>query len=293
MPLTLVKTANFGSGKLTLQPTLSGQLKDAANVNVGAPVSGAAITHQGSGIYSASFTLPDSYTIGGILWTPGDGSGNIYEEVNKAEEVGVNVVTTLAGLGAHAITVSVLTTAAVPIPGQIVVIRDSADATTVAWGVTDASGQIVFNLNAATYKVRINSTAGYVPLATQTLVVSAPASVTYNLAAQSYTEPLSPSMCVVRFWVYHNGIPLKNSKVEAKIIDKNTAINSAVLALQIDNKVTDERGYAELQLVRGASVVKGTGKYRITVSDPLGVVMSTFDAIIPNVATVDYEDLIV
>ena len=94
----------------------------------------------------------------------------------------LNVIDITGTNGLFSATINVVDNLGGLIADTLVNIRDAAQTRTIGWGRTNSSGAIVFYLNAGTYKVIVQSPAGYSTLAVQTLVVSGDGPVTYTLS---------------------------------------------------------------------------------------------------------------
>lgn len=193
-----------------------------------------------------------------------------------------------SGLGQYAITVRVQS-ASVAVPNAQVTVSQSGN--TVAWATANSQGDTVFALNAGTYSVLVQPpNSSYSPLAVQTLVVSATATVTYSLTQQSITPPASPGLCVVRFFVLDAGVPVANARVQVEIVDANPMVDSALIARTSRFGTTDVGGVVDLTMIQQASFTRG-GKYKITVTDPLGRVLHSRQVTVPATGTIYAEDL--
>ena len=108
----------------------------------------------------------------------------------------------------------------------------------------------------------------------------------------------TPGLCTVRFIVYENDgeTPIQNARVEAKL-DKNVAINNVLLTNVKSVGLTNSIGIVDLVLVQGDSIVKGNKNYTFRVWDSGDLdsctPVSEFKAIVPSVASINAEDLIV
>ena len=86
MPLTVVKSANFGKTRGGLA-TVGYTLYNASGAEVAArSTTGVHELGTGTGIYAASVTFPDSFA-GSVLWDTGQGASTVYasEEQNFAD----------------------------------------------------------------------------------------------------------------------------------------------------------------------------------------------------------------
>lgn len=202
------------------------------------------------------------------------------------------------GTGQFQVTLTVRDDLAAPIPGLPVTVRNNAMTDPpLAWGVTDAAGQVQFWLNnspgGSPYKVGIGANPSYVSIPTQNLVVAGTTTpAAYVLNRQSTTPPVAVGLCTVRFYCTLNGRPQAGHRVKAALARGNQAANNQLLSNQIDEDTSDAAGIAELQLARLDQFVKGSGVYQITVTAPDNTVTHDVKVTIPNADTANFEDLI-
>lgn len=166
-----------------------------------------------------------------------------------------------------------------PIPGVQVVIRNVAETSIVAWGVTDANGLVFLSLNPGTYHVLLRSTVHYEPLAAQELVVAGAFNPTYALEPQQPAPPpLLAGFCIVHLSAVNlQGYPVQGVEARFQLlvssaaeVDGDRFIVFADITARTDadgdlvDPVTGEKG---VMILRSDSVlphdIAATKKWRI------------------------------
>jgi hypothetical protein len=158
------------------------------------------------------------------------------------------------GTGSNTVTITVQDNALAPIPGRMVTVKNAAETATIAGPLaTNGAGQVVFNLDADTYKILVASTPTYLPLPAQTLVVTTTTAVTYTLTPVSTSTPSAPSLAVVSgSLTYLTGAPAVGVDVIFQTEFRKGA-EDGVLLLTVGLPVTvttDTQGFFSTELVR-------------------------------------------
>lgn len=197
-----------------------------------------------------------------------------------------------SGSGAYLITVTVQNSSAEAVQGALVTVQNSAGTANVAWGSTDANGQAIFALDAATYSVLVQGpSTAYASLAAQSLIVSANASVTYTLTAQSIDPPATAGLCTVRFLVQNSsGTAVQGAKVVAELIDDNPMVDTALISRSQLTGTTNASGYVDLVMIQKASFTKG-GTYSVQVTTGSRVIHKR-NVTVPTLGSCYAEDLV-
>jgi hypothetical protein len=171
-----------------------------------------------------------------------------------AGSVGAAIDAVAVPAGLRQITISVVDGVAAPVADVNVAIYDSGNTAMVTRGDTDAGGQLVVNLDDATYKVRLMK-GGYTFTTPQTLVVSADASAEYTATEYTPTPASSPDLCMVFGTLLDaGGNALEGATVRVRT-DAPDAVSGNQLTTGTVEATTDATGYFELELVRNAEVV--------------------------------------
>jgi len=155
-------------------------------------------------------------------------------------------------------------------------------------GTTDENGEIVFNLDDATYTIAITK-SGY-SFSGTTEAIDQDESFTYSMTQVSITPPSDPSLCTFATYLFRNGSAVQGGTFEANLIGTNNSSDGIVLSKKVVSATTDANGYAELELVRLDAITDGSGIYRIIVKDSDGTVCTDVKITIPNVSTALLED---
>lgn len=201
--------------------------------------------------------------------------------------------TSTTGSGLYLITITVEDDSAAPVAGASVTIQNAAGTANVAWSTTDADGEVIFALDAATYKVLVRGVStAYASLAAQTLVVTAAASVTYTLTAQSIDPPATAGLCTVRFLVQNSsGAAVQGAKVFAELIDDNPTVDTALISRSVLTGTTNASGYVDLTMIQLASFING-GTYSVRVTDSAGKLIHSRNVTVPTLDSCYAEDLV-
>ncbi|MBI3909679.1 MAG: hypothetical protein HY320_01940 [Armatimonadetes bacterium] len=260
MAYSLYKTVGFGSGKAGLA-TVGSQLFNADGTANGARVT-AGIQDLGGGAYGALATFPDAFR-GRITWDTGEGTpAKASEEINPegaSEYLDVKVSSrTTLGNGANSVTLT-LQDDAVPaqrVPNRRVTVKNAAETATLAVGDTDASGQIIFNLDDSTYHILVETTPAHAALPAQTLVVSGTTSATYTLTKLSPGLPASPSLCRVYGYLKKPDGSVAASIPVEFVLRGSGAFKAAgnVVVVKAVTATTDASGYFQADLTRSSAL---------------------------------------
>jgi hypothetical protein len=158
------------------------------------------------------------------------------------------------GSGARTITITINDAGASPVAGVAVDIYDSGNTVFQQRLTTNVNGQVVFNLDDATYTVR-QFKAQYTPdNAAETLVVTADAGVTYTGTVWTAPSASDPSLCTV--WGYlldASGAAIVNAEVRFWA-DVQIASGDNQIGVKSLSVVTDANGYFEQDLIRSVTV---------------------------------------
>lgn len=181
---------------------------------------------------------------------------------------------------------------AAAVVGATVTVKQGA--TTVAWGYTNGSGEMLFGLNDGDYTYTVTAGSGYVPQTDVSFTVAADASVPVSLDVQTPSPPATPGLCTVAFTVRNpvGGALVAGATVTAQLVGHNVCADDTLLTRQIGTGTTNGAGYVELQLVRHDFVVKGKGVYRFQATDPNGLLFFDFIAVVPAQDTATMADLV-
>lgn len=201
--------------------------------------------------------------------------------------VPISIIASQLGTGATAL-VATVTNNAVAIPAAVVTV--SSGSTLVAWGPTNSSGQITFQLAAGTYSVSVQSSPGYQPFTPVSVTVPQSTSVSLALQSQSITPPQDPGLCAVRFLVLDKGVPVQGAKVRVELEDSNPMVNTALISRATTNGTTNAQGIVDLTMIQTASFTRG-GVYQVVVSDPQGRRLHDRRVTVPTVSSTFAEDL--
>lgn len=193
------------------------------------------------------------------------------------------------GSGTYALTVTVRDEDLVAVPGVIVTVLQSG--TQVAWGTTAPNGQVVFNLNAATYQLTISASSSYQPESPATVSVSGNTSSVITLTAQSITPPASPGVCTVRFTVVDaDGDSVEDARVVVWLEDDNSLIEGAMVSREKVVGTTNADGYVDLDMIQFTEFELG-GTYIVQVSDNRGRRLHERRVRVPTLATCTADQL--
>jgi hypothetical protein len=187
--------------------------------------------------------------------------------------------------GAYTVTITV-TDGTSPVENATVRVSRSGQQGTAQ---TNASGEVVFALDAATWDVTI-TLAGFQPFAT-TLAVAGNISQAYALTGNLFALPAEAPLCRLDAVVRINGVPVQGAKIQAKLKNRNSATNDVVQSTVEDTATTDANGYASLSLLQPSAFVTGDGVYVIEAYHEDETIWS-ISAVMPDAVSVNIEDLL-
>lgn len=187
--------------------------------------------------------------------------------------------------GAYTVTITV-TDGTSPVENATVRVSRSGQQGTAQ---TNASGEVVFALDAATWGITI-TLAGFQPFAT-TLAVSGNTAQTYALTGNLFSLPAIAPLCRLDAVVRINGVPVEGAKIQARLKNRNSATDSVVQSTVKDTATTDANGYASLSLLQQSSFVDGDGIYTIEAYHENQTIWS-ITAAMPAAVSVNVEDLL-
>lgn len=298
MAYTLDFNLALGAGNAGL--TLAAQLLDTTGANVGSAVT-TGFFEVGGGNYLWHYAaFPDGHRGGVKFSTSPGGVLKAFAAINPqdAENLDIKVSTRqpiIAGAGANSVTITLQTSGAVPIPGQNVTVKNSAETAVIAGPVlTNASGQAVFALDNGTYHVLVSSTAAYAPLAAQTLVVAGTTTATYTLTPFTAGAPASPSLCrIFGFLKKLDGTAAVGAEVAFRLTDSSPfrAAGNTVVVTEVKT-TTDGSGYFQADLTRSSQltpVVSGASS-QYWVQAPDADLLASFT--VPDATSADLASLV-
>lgn len=212
-----------------------------------------------------------------------------------AVKIGQSSATALLGSGDCSVTVSVTDNHAVPIRFAVVNVYGSAGESLGIYGVTNALGEIEFQLNAGSYLVAIGSVAGFESHTPEAITVGGGAiEVPVMLTRSPTIAPSNPALCIVRCRIVNaGGKPLRNAIVEAVPLSRTTSYDQVLVTLVVTSATTNEEGYCELVLPRAASLIGNENKqYRFTVRYETRAVFASFVGLVPDTSEAWLEDIL-
>ncbi len=170
------------------------------------------------------------------------------------------------GSGTYTITIHVKDSATlVSIPNALVSVQRSG--APIVWAFTDAVGNAVFVLNAATYSFNV-SMFGYAAAAAVPLVVTANATTEQTLVAVSVAPPSVPNLCSIAFNVLKpNGDPAPGVIISMRLLNELVRAPVSLVTQQTTKGITDSNG--QLTLIVIQSSVLSDGRYELLIVDPL------------------------
>lgn len=186
-----------------------------------------------------------------------------------------------------------------PIPGTFVEVYDATSTTKVAFGYTNASGQITFELFDGAYKVYLSKIGQYVFTVPEDLTVVAglapppDVEVTYEGTLFNPSSPPSPSVCIVYGWERAPDGGGLAVEVEAEIMASTYFLSAnphVIRKVATVSAVTHVNGpgYWELALTRSSEFAGDEEvTYRFSIDEqPQG------DYVAPDVGSIPFRQLI-
>jgi hypothetical protein len=253
----------------------------------GAEVSGSipvTITELGNGDYATVFT-PNLTGRWLIIITHAtffpEGKRNDYDVYNQLfDDIDG------AGSGSNIVTFTVQEVGSGPlIPDCTVQIFDATLTTLYAFGLTDAAGQLLRNLDDGNYKVMLKKLGQYTfdPLP-KDLVVSGATPVLYEGAPFNPSSPPSPGTCVVWGFLHDISDDPAARDVVANLVDYKFFTTGGIQVIKSAKTVTaGPDGYWELVLNRSGEYTAENVKYSFKVG---GVSMCEY--IIPDIDNINF-----
>ena len=196
------------------------------------------------------------------------------------------------GSGPNRLTITAIDGDSVPVAGVMVDLLDSNDNRLGLFATTDAFGVVVFDLQAATYKATIRSTAGLLLSAPVVMAVGADVSYNLPLVRTETTIQASPDLCIVATYVLDSALnPVPGAVVTANVSNDATLVDDAIATRILTQTVADANGYFQLRLPRQDQFTAG-GRYTINVKAANGAdIFRTVTGFIPNQATCNLKDI--
>lgn len=188
-------------------------------------------------------------------------AGEIDTELSSSHGAGSWLSSTV-GSGAKAITFNIKDGSANNLEGVNVCVHNAAndESPEYACGQTDTDGNAPeFNLDAATYSVRLTK-AGAIVSETETVVITADATVNLTVVAQTVSNPTDPDVCRLRIYPITLGnaditdiaTSIKISSKEALMIVEDQVISNTSSTFTYDSSTTPDSYYFDA--VRTATV---------------------------------------
>jgi hypothetical protein len=207
---------------MTTGETVTVVLYDKAGASV--PLTAGTATEIGTtGVFSWSLTdittPPTAYEDYAIVFT-GSVTGARVDEFRVAGWPDTLVSHAVGATGASAVTITIEDQSTNTIPSVGVNIYDATNTTLLTSGVTNASGQIVFNLNDGSYKVRLIKNLVTFN-ATEDLTVAGDGSQTYTGTVLTITAPVEPNTCRVYDYAFNQAgsNPVQSIDATASIVE--------------------------------------------------------------------------
>ena len=183
------------------------------------------------------------------------GSTTHYREYEVTTYTTDELYTLVSGqVGANSMTITV-SDGASAVPGMNVNVYNSANTVFLAAGVTDASGQITFVLDAGSYKLRLYKLGIATTSADLTITADATQTTTVVVAATSVTAPTTPSVCkLFADFVKLDGTAISGMIVRVENLYQVTA--NMNVAERETKYSTSTLGHVEFDVVQGTKITR-------------------------------------
>jgi hypothetical protein len=133
---------------------------------------------------------------------------------------------------------------------------------------TGTTGNVIANVESATYWLRTTPLPGFQSVADQLITVpDEDYSVTVELAYSPAVQPITVDLIDVFCVVTRNGRPIAGATVTASLPPGNAVANEALASTAAETMITDVHGLAILRLYRGVAFSQGSGIYVIGAMD--------------------------
>lgn len=172
--------------------------------------------------------------------------------------------------GARAITAVVKDEEDNPVVGAVVRITLGAESYQYT---TDANGQIVtlsgsqLTLDDHSYDVSVTLRGYTGASATFDVDTDTTSFDSIVLTSNTPSPPDDADLITVYTYFYLAGTPVEGAEFSAELTADNQVRTGAALSKAVMSATTDSDGYAELQLLRAATITKGSKKHRIRIKD--------------------------
>ena len=157
---------------------------------------------------------------------------------------------------------------------------------------TDTVGRVEFWLNDGSYRARAGGLAGYDDAGLVDFTVDEEnEEVGLTINSSPITQPKSPGLCAVVFYVRHNGKLVRGASVTATLTETGSYLDETAISTVNDTDTTDASGRAVLQLIREDQFLTGSGQYKIDIVHR-GQVIASHTTAIPSTSAASFEDIL-
>jgi hypothetical protein len=228
-----------------------------------------------TGLALSSATAPTAAAVADAVWEEqlADHSGTVGSTAEALSDASSG-----SGLGTEQLTVTVTTSAAVPVEGALVAVRN-ASTVLVASGTTNSSGLVVLYPGNGDLTVGVHY-SGLV-WATGSVTIAPAGTGTLTMAANATSLPsgTSPSRCAVYgYFETPAGVAASGVSVTAELVAIPQLLASQYVGRATVTATTDGNGLFSLDLPRGAVVKIAAADYlpsvRVTVPDSTNSLLS-------------------
>jgi hypothetical protein len=189
-------------------------------------------------------------------------------------------LTSGAGVGANQVIINTKQNSdSIPIAGAQVQVLNYEQNATMGLLTTNPSGQAVFALDNAIYKIRM-SKPGWQFNVPESLVVSGNSTATFYASVFDPGLPPSAELCRVYGWINDlRGLPVAGVVVEAKIVSPHLRYQSVLISPYYKTTNTDSDGYWYLDLYPNSRLSPSNTQYDFTIYIPYGTILKLKTAV--------------
>jgi hypothetical protein len=223
-----------------------------SNGVLASPQPASAVAEIGStGLYSLTLSAGLA-TVGHWTVVATWGGSTLYREYQVTTYTTDELYTIVSGqVGTNSMTITVQDGTPAAVPGMNVNVYNSGNTVFLCAGTTDSNGQVVFALDAGTYKLRLFKLGIATTSADLTVSSDATQTATVSVAATSVTAPSTPSACkLFADFVELDGTAMANLVVRVEnLFQTNMSIGE-----RETKYTTDSAGHVEFDVVQGTKI---------------------------------------
>lgn len=207
-----------------------------------------------SGLYTFQFTPATTGYWHADIHSGGGASHDYDADLDVVNHTVDDLYDLVSGqLGLKEVTITVEDSSDVAVPGMRINVFNGSNTVFLCSGTTNTSGQVVFSLDAGSYKLRLAKYGIATTSADLTVTSDATQAVTVDVTATSVTAPTDASVCRL----FADFIEMDGTVYEGlKVMVENLYLPTSNMAMVQREKTytSNSSGHVEFDVVRGAKV---------------------------------------